>query len=650
MALGESQWNAALANTHQPKNDIEKRHKVIWFGDLRPANGDAERILYEFVHERADLKVSRGAIPVGFLSTLRLDEGHPVFIETRSGGYGERGDPIGPEFQVSWKAQREVIRAGSEDGWLANLDELWSGVLSTFERKGQLSEETLDYLDADPFVLFGIDDPITQQALQKLQRVPALMCKSTAPEFDEWAYYLRVDPYDSRLKWLVKAFAETDLPKPWTCYKGVGSIVCYIHTDTGQVTWKHPFYDYFRQLRDFCRQATPAEVQQVRCNRLLWSYEATRIETEADQQPLVSPEYVSRLADIFGHDIHNSGFLVRNLKAQLKAFAKSYRSLQDISMKEVETCGSILERDCEKYYEMTEHWRFKVNTEVKFDLGALSNGELKCVESGQIATIFCLECQDYFSEGSYECLHQKGSRKLHNAFRLVTCQCCNIMPSMLQCTFTDKSLCYQCYAMKHIKMLPPDGRENPPRKIDYNSQYERFAQMARERGGESFESPGILAEDDSYEAVLSTDWHPFYDARGVKYFHNFNTGERMRQSPNQVPNEAEPGAEGQGALEQAESALRMQNSEDSADTTWMNTSTATPSDPGAKGKGFYHGPMLNIDETRLAGMGKQEPLSLTGYDRLETAVPARTEAAANPAHRDLRPPFRNHMPDYVPPE
>ena len=29
-------------------------------------------------------------------------------------------------------------------------------------------QETLEYLDADPFVLFGIDDPLTQQALKEL--------------------------------------------------------------------------------------------------------------------------------------------------------------------------------------------------------------------------------------------------------------------------------------------------------------------------------------------------------------------------------------------------------------------------------------------------------------------------------------------------
>ena len=35
----------------------------------------------------------------------------------------------------------------------------------------------------------------------------------------DWAYYLRIDPKDSAMLWLVKAMMETELPKPWTCYK-----------------------------------------------------------------------------------------------------------------------------------------------------------------------------------------------------------------------------------------------------------------------------------------------------------------------------------------------------------------------------------------------------------------------------------------------
>ena len=36
---------------------------------------------------------------------------------------------------------------------------------------------------------------------------------------EEWAYYLRIEPKDEKMLWLVRAMMETELPKPWTCYK-----------------------------------------------------------------------------------------------------------------------------------------------------------------------------------------------------------------------------------------------------------------------------------------------------------------------------------------------------------------------------------------------------------------------------------------------
>lgn len=35
------------------------------------------------MHQRADLRVSRGVIPVGFYSYMLLDEGQPMYLETR---------------------------------------------------------------------------------------------------------------------------------------------------------------------------------------------------------------------------------------------------------------------------------------------------------------------------------------------------------------------------------------------------------------------------------------------------------------------------------------------------------------------------------------------------------------------------------------
>jgi len=525
----------------------------------------------------------------------------------------------GPQYQIRWRPrgetgsalEQEILGASepqidasgrndegesTKDGWSFNLDKLWSRVLGVVETKygAQFADETLDKLDADPFVLFGIDDAVTQQALQKLKATAALMCEGSPPTYEEWAEYLRIDPYDTAMKWLVQAFAETELPKPWTCYKGIGSVVCYIRADTGQVTWKHPFYDYFRQLRDFCKRATRDEIMQVRINRLLWSYEATRVETEHDQDPLICPEYVGRMADIFGYDIKTQGYLVRNLKAQLKVFASNYRKHQNIEIAAIGTCAETLNRDVEKFQEMKEHWSGRIQDEAEFELTELANGTKICVNCGATALCFCLECKDYLCLNCYDLLHNKGARLEHAPFQLVPCSLCVCEPAKLHCTFTDKSLCHECYAMRHIKMLPPDGKENQPQRIDYLQEYCLYADKAAVRQKNASFHPGDDGED-SYESVLSTDWHPFYDIRGVKYYHNFATGERMRQSPRRVPNTLDPGAE--------DRPLALENI----------------IDPGM--------------------------LPLTGFDSLQTKPSAVVTAAANAGHKGLQPPYRKNFPN-----
>ncbi|CAJ1413854.1 unnamed protein product [Effrenium voratum] len=607
-------------------------HRVIRFGSTYKPADEKEAKLYSYLHQRADLKVSRGSIPVGFFALMPLDEGQPLYLETRWGGNTENA---GPQFQISWRAEKEVIPPldSLSDGWYNDLDDLWTNVLSYFEKRGILSEETLEYLDADPFVLFGIDDPLTQQALLKLERFPALMCDGAVPTLEEWSYYLRIQAKE-RMLWLVRAMMETELPKPWTCYKGIGSIVCYLRSDTGQVTWKHPFYDYFRQLRDFCRQASQEEVMQVRCNRLLWSYEATRVEAEHDHEPLISPSYVARMADIFGFDVKSQGCVVRNCKAQLKVFAKAYRSKQDIDVGLIYECDEMLQRDVAKYSEMVAHWSGEVKEEVRFDLNKLAAGEMHCVNCKTTALSFCLECKDYLCLKCYGELHSKGSRKDHAPFCLVPCALCVVLPAKIHCTFTDKSLCHKCYAMNHIKMLPLDGKENQPRRINYVEQYNRYAEFAKERVKKMAIQPDDIPtlDDSAYESVLSTDWHPFYDARGVKYYHNFATGERMRQSPRRVPNTDDLGAEATAPTAQDVTKIM--------ETTTELLKGDEPAEPKMGSKtGSKVGSKTGKDKL------KGEPLPLAGFDSLKSDVPAAVKAADHPENRLLRPPHRTHMPN-----
>jgi len=451
------------------------------------------------------------------------------------------------------------------------------------------------------------------------------VCMSVAPISEEWSRYLRIPPDDLVSQWIVEAMADCELPKPWTCYKGAGSIVCFIRSDTGQVTWKHPFYDYFRQMRDFCRQATSEEVMQVRVSRLLWGYEASRIETEHYQDPIICPEYVAKLATIFGFDIRTEGCIVRSLKAVMKVFARTYRTSQEIHLNDVIIGSETLQRDSEKYSEMKAEWGDAAKGQYNFELKSLSNGKISCVNCEAIALAFCLECKDYLCLECYDNLHQKGARREHAPFRLVACSLCADMPAKLHCTFTDKHLCHACYALKHIQILPPDGKENQPRQIDYAKQYVRYATFAKERRERQtrlvVDSGEIQEEVEEYDSVLSTDWHPFYDSRGVKYFHNFLTNERMRQSPGIVPNSADPGAPPERKRDCLAGAGLMDN--------MVKTKTT-------------------VADTSASFLNNAGPISLTGFNSLDTGLRVKDGAADEPENRNLRAPLRVHMPNEVP--
>ena len=60
----------------------------------------------------------------------------------------------------------------------------------------------------------------------------------------EWAYYLRINPNDDSMLWLVRAMMETELPKPWTCYKALGGDSI---PNNGNSRWFKlwPFYTLF---------------------------------------------------------------------------------------------------------------------------------------------------------------------------------------------------------------------------------------------------------------------------------------------------------------------------------------------------------------------------------------------------------------------
>merc|ERR1719399_1001346 len=108
------------------KNQSRLQHKVILFGEIYRGGNEVEMERFRFIHQRIDAQVTEGWIPVGFLSSVLVEAQDHIFLATRSNDVvDESGAGHGPEFQISWKADREVLGGG--EGWNSNLDSLWTG-------------------------------------------------------------------------------------------------------------------------------------------------------------------------------------------------------------------------------------------------------------------------------------------------------------------------------------------------------------------------------------------------------------------------------------------------------------------------------------------------------------------------------------------
>jgi len=512
-----------------------RKHKVISYGYRKLVEGEVPE-MYRFQYlPDPDLPedLHPGVIPAGFSAGVPVDQ-DMVYFHTREGN-------TGPEYQVVYTQPDE---SGGETPahsmvleWTNDVDAIWVEALQQLEDTTSLSEDALAFLDADPLWLFGIADPATQRALEKTAVVPMLRCMGQRPCLEEWFAYLNADEQgDSNYKWVVESFAEVELPEPWTSFKGVGAVVCYLNNETNETTWKHPFYDYFAQLLNHCRRSTPEEHIKLRINRVLWSYEAESQTDVQSQMPLVSPKYVKVLADILSCDLVEQPFMVRTLKTFLKAFSQMYHD-GELDTQEVNFCLDIVKNERAKY-SVAKQLTLE-NDDGGADLGG--QGQMYCIEcvhnEGNVAHLYCPECGDCLCMTCFERLHAKGNRAAHEPNHFILCVMCKVMPAKLQCTYTRGKYCTDCYYRKHAKTLPK-FLDLKPLKIDYK----RSAKLEREekarQEGAAVDPPMTIVDPEAkdtfskpapLETTLGEKWHAFYDLRGVKYYYNFETQESMRR-------------------------------------------------------------------------------------------------------------------------
>jgi len=526
-----------------------RKHKVISYG-YRVLVDEEVPEMYTFMYlpdpEQAE-DLHRGTIPAGFSAGVPVDD-QMVYFYTREGGSG-------PEYQVMYSRADpdggDVPAFAMELPWTDDVDALWIEALQRLEESQELTEGALDFLDADPLWLFGVADPATQRAIEKTGVVPMLRCMGQRPCIEEWFAYLNADEKgDEAYRWVVESFAEVELPQPWTSFKGVGSVVCYLNNETNETTWKHPFYDYFAQLLNHCRRSTNEEHIKLRINRVLWSYEAESQTDLASQMPLVSPKYVKLLGDILGIDLIDEPYMVRTLKTFLKAFSQMYHE-GELDTQEVKWCIEIVDNERAKQ-DVARHLPYESDPTEQLDSGA---GQVYCIECALAASCYCPECGDCMCETCFERLHAKGNRAGHEPNFFIPCAICKVNPAKLHCTYTRGKYCADCFTKKHAKTLPK-FLELKPLKIDYKrsakkDRGEPFVppptvlnpRMAGKAGQVTVALPSeeqdpeikeTFSKPAPMETTLGEKWHAFYDLRGVKYYYNFETQESMRRPQDEL--------------------------------------------------------------------------------------------------------------------
>jgi len=140
-------------------------------------------------------------------------------------------------------------------------------------------------------------------------------------------------------------------------------------------------------------------------------------------------------------------------------------------------------------------------------------GSTKCVECEAVmAIVMCRSCGDAFCELCFQKVHSRGNRSAHEGIRLRICDYCNDQSARVECQWTNKNCCYECYSMEHVRTLPQNNQNQKPRRINYSSM-------------------GLDGLDQQKSCIPNEEWIPFFDRHGVIFYYNFQTMESLRRNP-----------------------------------------------------------------------------------------------------------------------
>lgn len=253
------------------------------------------------------------------------------------------------------------------------------------------------------------------------------------------------------------------------------------------------------------------------------------------EEPVVSPSSVRRMSEILNVDLSEEPYQVTNIKTFLKTFMMKIRIDGRIAPDEVESCFYMIEDERLKR-------KLPLADFEQIDACCDKSAQIYCSECGRHATHVCVNCNDAFCSDCGLRMHSKGQRASHHINKLLPCQFCRNLPARFLCTYSFRVYCTGCMSRQTKPGLPAEILRLTPLKINYTSS--KTSKYVPALLGELLSiSPQLSDRGETEDNLLHLrNWHPFIDASGTLYYHNFKTQESMRrisQPPESVKEAAE---------------------------------------------------------------------------------------------------------------
>jgi hypothetical protein len=505
-------FGASPVNQGDPMEDLRRRHEgtriivddrvmlVLAFGTKYDKKEYAHKYKLEGRHD----------IPIGYKCIIKWEQDEVVFM-TRQGA-------AGPEYQIVYIPQEPDPDEFTIFQWNPEMPAVWDQFCSAVLDRQEGRDMKL--FANGPWKAFGVTHEKVQSVLRqesdsKSQHIFGYMYAEDgkAPNLREHMEYLGFQDSDEDYLWVCQAFKNEPLPRGIRMHIK-DTVACWVdeHDPKRTMTLKHPHYDKYKKMLKEAQTRKPVahwkSIMQFRIEFLLNGIYTWECEMSKNYPPVETVENVLEMGRILDVNIRKEPYKVHVLKRALRHYAGCVREKRKIT--DVNDFRIMMQR----YSDIIEQFEHTRRQEAKLELPTKIC--VHCSDDAQEpAVLYCNECKDFLCQGCFDWLHSRGRRANHKRTWVRTgwcAECKNELEksvALFHCVQCSDLYCRDCFAEWHVR----GGRRNHI-PIILRSYDEK--------------TMGVGSEQSLVAQILDkarSHWFPFYDANGIRTFHNLHPDE-----------------------------------------------------------------------------------------------------------------------------